>query len=194
MYFHDKPGWGIALRIVLVLLLIAGVAWIARTAFYKGIAAGSVKMGPGYMMSSDYDDEMEFHHMDDYKDYDVKPGEMFYHHPGTTGSFHGFSGPMGHHSGYSSQMNYYSRGSHGTVFFHMLFGILGFLLLGKLIFGFGSMGMFRYGPMGWGPGGRGYHGGPYRYHRCHCPECSGEGDEEQAAEKAPASKSKKKVA
>ena len=184
MFFHDKPGWGIALRIVLVLLLIGGMAWITRAAFYKGVASGAGKVGPGFMMHSGDDDMAEFHHQDGYADYHGNSGYMSSHHPGTAMPHSGFGGPMGYRSG---------RGF-GTGAFHFLFGILGFFLLLKLIFGFGRMGMHRYGPMGWGPGGRGYHGGHYRHHRCHCPECSGEGDEDVTPEKAPESKTKKKSA
>ncbi len=202
MYFHDKPGWGIALRIGLVLLLIAGMAWVTRAAFYRGVAAGAGNMAPGFMAFSGDDDMMDFQdgHMDNYG----KSGEMFFHHPGTARPFSGTAGPMGHYSGYAGQMghysgyaspmSYHSGSGFATGFFHLLFGILGFFFLVKLIFGFGGMGMYRYGPMGWGPGGRGYHPGHYRHHRCHCPACSGEGDEEVTPEKAPASKSKKKVA
>ena len=194
MFFHDKPGWGIALRIVLVLLLIGGMVWVTRTAFYKGVAAGTGKMDPGYMMSSGDDDMMESHHKDGFMDDYGKSGEMFFHYKGKTMPHSGYAGSMGHYSGYAGRMGRHSGGGFGTGVFHFIFGILGFFLLVKLIFGFGGMGMYRYGRMGWGPGGRGYHGGHYRHHRCHCPECSGEGDEDVTPEKAPESKTKKKSA
>ena len=194
MYFHDKPGWGIALRIGLVLLLIAGMAWVTQAAFYRGVAAGAGNMTPGFMAFSGDDDMMDFHHQDDYQDFYGKSGDMFFHHPDTARPSQGFCGPMGHYSGYTSPMSYHPGSGFATGFFHLLFGILGFFLLVKLIFGFGGMGMYRQGPMGWGPGGRFYHPGHYRHHRCHCPECSGEGDEDATPEKAPPSKSKKKVA
>lgn len=192
MFFHDKPGWGIALRIVLVLLLIGGIVFVTRAAFYKGVAAGAGKTGPGYMTFSGDDNMMDFHHKEGYMDDYGKSGEMFYHHPGKTMPHSGYTGSMGHYSGYAGRMGHYSGGGFGTGLFHFFFGILGFFLLVKLIFGFGGMGMYRYGPKGWGPGGRGYHGGHYRHHRCYCPECTGEGDEEVTPEKAPASKTKKK--
>ena len=184
MFFHDKPGWGIALRIVLVLLLIGGMVWITRAAFYRGVSAGAGNVGPGFMMFSGDDDMMDFHHQDGYGDYHGKPGYMFSHHPGTAMPHSGYTSPMGFHSG---------RGF-GTGAFHFLFGILGFFLLLKLIFGFGSMGMHRYGPIGWGPGGRPYHRGHYYHHRGHCPHCSEEHDENEAPQKDKVSKPKKKVA
>ncbi len=176
MFLHNKPGWGIALRIVLVLLLIGGMVWVTRAAFYRGVAAGAGNMAPGFMAFSGDDDMMDYHHQGDYQDFDGKSGEMFFHHPGTARPSHGFSGPMGHYSGYTSPMSYHSGSGYATGFFHLLFGILGFFFLVKLIFGFGGMGMYRQGPMGWGPGGRFYHPGHYRHHRCHCPECSDEGE------------------
>ena len=33
MFFHDKPGWSIALRVILVLLLIGGVVWARPGSF-----------------------------------------------------------------------------------------------------------------------------------------------------------------
>ena len=45
MFFHDKPGWGITLRMDLVLVLIAGMAWVTRAAFYRGVAVGAGQMG-----------------------------------------------------------------------------------------------------------------------------------------------------
>jgi len=177
MNFHDKPGWGIALRVVLVLVLIGGMFWVTKAAYYQGLAAGAGKAAPGYMMFSGGEDDFDFHHMDGYRDHYQNSGGMFYHHPGKTTPYGGYPGHMGYPSG----------GSFASGFFHLLFGVLGFFLLARLIFGFG--GMHRYGPMG-----PGYHGGHYRYHRCNCPECAGEGMEEKAPEKAPASKTKKKVA
>jgi len=182
MFFHDKPGWGIALRIVLVLVLIGGMAWITRAAFYRGVAAGTRNVGPGFMMFSGDNDMEDFHHQDGYQDYHGNSGYMFSHHPGTARPYSGFGGPMGFHSG----------GSFGTGAFHFLFGILGFFLLLKLIFGFSGMGMHRYGPMGWGPGRRPYHPGHYYHHRGHCPHCYGEHGEDEAPEKAQESKPKKK--
>ena len=200
MFFHDKPGWGVALRIGLVLLLIGGMVFVTRAAFYKGVAAGAGNMGPGYMTFSGDDDMMEFHHDDGH----MESGDMFFHHPGNTmphsgyagsmGHYSGHAGPMGQYSGYAGRMGHHSGGGFGTGLFHFIFGILGFFLLVKLIFGFGGMGMYRYGPMGWGPGGRPYHGGHYRHHRCYCPQCSSERDEEGTPEKGPASKPKKKSA
>ena len=183
MFFHDKPGWGIALRIVLVLVLIAGMAWITRAAFYQGVAAGARNVGPGYMMFSGDNNMEEFHHQDGFENYYGDSGYTFSHHPGTARPYAGFGGPMGFHAG----------GSFGTGAFHFLFGILGFFLLLKLIFGFGGMGMHRYAPMGWGPGRRPYHPGHYYHHRGHCPHCYEEHGEDEAPEKAQESKPKKKA-
>ncbi len=184
MFFHDKPGWGIALRIFLVILLIGGMVWITRAAFYRGVAAGAGKMGPEYMMLSGDEDMMDFHHPEGFQDDYGKSGEMFFHHPGNSRPYARSAGPMGHHSG----------GSFTSSGFHMLFGFLGFLLLIRLIFGFGGVAMHRYGPMGWGPGGRGHHARHYYHHRDHCSCCCGEHDEEKAQEKAPEKKPKKKAA
>lgn len=157
-FFHDKPGWSIALRIVLVLLLIEGLAWITRAAFYQGVAVGTGKVNPGYMMFSEDDDMMDFHHPDGDEFHDGFSGYMFSHRPGSTRPYTGYGGPMGHHS----------EGSFISGFFHLLFGFLGFLLLIKLIFGFGGVGMYRYGPMDWGPGRQGHHGQHHHHHRCDC--------------------------
>jgi hypothetical protein len=184
MFFHDKPGWSIALRIVLVLVLIGGMVWITRAAFYQGVAVGAGKVGPGYRMFSGDDDMMNFENQDGYHGEYMNSGNMLFHHPGAVRPYSGFAGPMGYHAG----------GGFATGAFHVIFGILGFFLLVKLIVGFGGMGMYRYGPMGWGPGGRGYHTGHHRHHDGHCSCCAGEHDEAGAPEKAPEGKSKKKSA
>jgi hypothetical protein len=181
MFFHDKTGWGIALRIVLVILLIGGMVWITRAAFYQGVAAGAGRVGPGYMMFSGDDDMMDFHHPEGYQDNYGKSGEIFSHHPGTFRPYALSTGPMGYHSG----------GGFATGAFHFIFGILGVFLLIKLIFGFGSMGIHRYGPMGWDPGGRFYHPGHYYHHRGYCPCCCGEHEKDQTPKKAPEDKPKK---
>jgi len=192
MKFHDRPGWGIALRVVLVLLLIGGVVWTTHAAYLYGMAAGAGKTGPGYAMYADHDQMMDFHHQDgDYdemmeshhqdgdQDYYHHSGEGFSHHPGSYSHHGGYAGRMGHYSGHAGPMGHQSGGGFGTGVFHFIFGILGFFLLVKLIFGFGRFGMHRYGHMGWGPGGHGHHQG------CQCNCNCGEHEEEKAPEEKP---------
>ncbi len=179
MFFQDKPGWAIALRVVLVLILIAGAVWAVQAAFYKGYAAGAGKDGYRSAMYFGDGDEMGFHHQDSYFGYDKGSKDMHFHHPGASRSFHGYPGGMG----------YPTFHSFGGGFFHIIFGILGLFLLGRLIFGFGGMSMYhRYGP-----GGKGRHYGHYYHHAGHCPCCSEEDLDEQAPEAAAESKPTKKT-
>jgi len=180
MFFHDKPGWAIALRIVLVLILIGGVAWAVQAAFYKGYAVGAGKDGYGSPMPFADGDEMGFHHQDTYFGHQRDSRAMLYHHPGANKPFHGYSGGMG----YSSSHNF------GGGFLHIILGILGLFLLGKLIFGFGGMRTYRR----YGPGGRGRHYGHYYHHPGHCPCCSEEGLDEEVPETSAETKTTRKTA
>lgn len=185
MFFQDKPGWGIALRVILVLLLIAGLAWALQAAFYKGYAVGAARTGPGGMMFLDEGYDMEFDRGEIFSGSFGERGGMFFHHTNSFRPYHGYAGGMGYPGG----MGYSPHGSFGVGVFHVLFGILGFFLLAKLIFGLGGMGRFhRYGPMGWGPRGKGYHPGHYYHHSGGCPCCSGEEGEAEAPEEKPKKK------
>lgn len=167
MFFNDKPGWGIAFRILMVVLLVVGIAALSRYAFYRGYSAG-VSTGPDGMVFSrfhDTDGPMVFHCKPGYMPHQVYPGSM-------------------HNQGYPGGMHYPSMVGFGGSGLHILFGILGFFLLAKLIMG--GRRMYHRGP--------GYYG-HHRYHphhgqhHCEC-DCCREDQVKEEPETKP-SKSKK---
>ena len=45
MYFYRHPGWGFGMRILMVVLLIAGIGIVSKTAFMAGFARSAVVEG-----------------------------------------------------------------------------------------------------------------------------------------------------
>jgi len=45
MFFYRNPGWGIGFRILMVILLIAGGIFLARSAFQAGVLQGAALEG-----------------------------------------------------------------------------------------------------------------------------------------------------
>jgi hypothetical protein len=175
MFFHDKPGWGIALRIVLVLLLIGGAVWVTRAAFYQGYAAGVKQNGYQSGMFFGDGDKMESHHMDEFMTQQGYSNGMFFHHQGGSQFYRGYPGTMG----------YPARGGFGMTAVHFLLGILGVILLFKLVMGRGGMRYYGHRWMARDAEGKLYPHAPYYHHHCQCPCCTGEDGDQQTPE-APA--------
>ena len=45
MYFYRNPGWGFGMRILMVVLLIAGIGFVAKTSFQAGLMQGAALEG-----------------------------------------------------------------------------------------------------------------------------------------------------
>ena len=67
MFFQKNRGWGIAFRIIMVLVLIGGVVAITRGAFYMGYqrgAAGEVNdLDSEFMFHDDWGTKGDYPHM-----------------------------------------------------------------------------------------------------------------------------------
>lgn len=169
MFFHDKPGWGIAFRILMVVLLVVGIAALSRYAFYRGYSAGvgTVPDGMAFSKFHDTDSPMGFSNRFEYMPHQGFPGSM-------------------HDQGYLGGMHYPTRVGFGGSGLHILFGILGFFLLVKLIMGMGGHRMYHRGPGYYGHFRHHPHHGPYH---CECENCREDQVKEEPEKKS--SKSKK---
>jgi len=175
MFFHDKPAWGIALRVILVLILIGGAVLAVRSAFYRGYAVGVGTAGSGSPFFFRDGNQLDFHHQDELMPGHMDPDDMFYYHQGS------WMGPQA----YPGMMGYPSRGGFWSGGLHILLGMLGFFLLAKLILGFGYRSWYWGGMMARDPEGKYYHHPHFYHHRCGCPCCSGN-DPEEKVQEAPA--------
>lgn len=167
MFFHNRSGWGIAFRILMVLLLIAGAIALTRVAFYKGYTIGAQAGGKDYSGYQGKEKPLDYHYQ---KEYLPQKGYLPQH-------------------GYYSGKHYPPGGGFGGGALHIILGVLGLFLLVTLILGFGGMSMYhRYSPIGWGYRGPGH----YYNHHGHCPYCSGDHLDEEAPEVVEEKKPKKK--
>ena len=90
MFFKNKPGWSIALRILLVVLLVGGVYALTRGAYYKGYNSG-LKTETGEISKfTEKESPLTYHHKSEYMPH--KSGYMT-------------------HQGYPGGMNYPARGA-----------------------------------------------------------------------------------
>ena len=183
MFYHNKPGWGIALRILLVLLLIGGVIAVTRAAYFKGYYTG---IGTGGIKSTKFyedSDKMPFQADSTKKEFQKDSDKMeFYGQP-----YYGQKGYMPQHY-YPGSMHYPSRGGFfGIGTLHVILGILGLIVLVKLFMGFSGRRMYLHRMMHGDPDGKRYHRYPPYFHfPYYCPYCSGEhpeADEDKKSKK-----------
>jgi len=193
MFYHNKPGWGIALRIFLLLLLIGGAIAVTRAAYIKGYHTGLGTEGIKSVKFYGDSDKKPFQADSTKKDFQKDSDKMEFYGQQGYKTYYGQKGYMPQHY-YPGSMYYLSRGGFfGIGTLHVILGILGLIVLVKLIMGFSGRRMYRHRMMHGDPEGKRYHRYPPYFHfPYYCPYCSGEHPEEESPEADEDKKSKKK--